>query len=99
MNIWHSQLIFNLRCGKYYVSGIECWCYSFVIWFIIGCSIAFMAIISTNPKTFVHFFSFHLHVHITTQVLLIVMCTFHGSPKELENLGKLMVVCIVGISI
>ena len=93
------QLI-SFGCGKYFiVKGLECCSSSCFIWSIVGCSVVFLAISSTNFQNICPPFSVPLSPHYNPwKELLTVMCTLHFSGRELKNLGKLMVVCFIRLS-
>jgi len=63
-----------------------------VNWWFVGCSLVTWLSNSTLPNVFVHSFPLTLLPHITTQVLLIVLCTLHFSGGEFESPCKHMVV-------
>ena len=83
---------FPIICGSISI-GVWVLVLLMSIWSIVGCSIVFLTIGSTNSKTFVHLFPLPLSPHYNPwKDLLIVICTLHFSGGKFENLDKLMVV-------
>jgi len=89
-----------IHYGKHYaIWGRVLVIFNFYFGSFVDCSLVFLAFSSTNPKIFVHFFPFTFKTTLQPlKVLLIIFCTTHFSGRELENLGKHMVDCIIWMS-